>query len=148
MACTVIPVSLHSHGADQLHFAVCRHAAQWFAFQLSLSTNLFSLPQYAVLISVPKVFNGCCKFPKQHQCGCLGALCRAKCKKYDQQSSMEETLQELERPAAAESEQSSSEEDGASAVVQRTPSTVTTLRKYCGQLNAYTACSLQHALVM
>ena len=52
-------------------------------------------------------------------------FCRAKCKKYDQQSSMEETLQELERPAPDEGEPSGLEEDEASAIVQRTPSMVT-----------------------
>lgn len=51
-------------------------------------------------------------------------MCRAKCKKYDQQSSMEETLQELERPVAEECEPSGLDEDGASAIVQRTPSVV------------------------
>ena len=50
--------------------------------------------------------------------------CRAKCKKYDQQGSIEETLQELERPAADDTELSGTEEDQASAMVQRTPSTV------------------------
>ncbi len=50
--------------------------------------------------------------------------CRAKCKKYDQQSSIEETLQELERPTADDPEQSGSEEEHATAMVQRTPSAV------------------------
>ena len=54
---------------------------------------------------------------------------------------MEETLQDLERPTAAENEQSSSEEDGASAVIQRTPSTVA-IGNQCQQLYAYTAFSL------
>lgn len=58
---------------------------------------------------------------------CVGGYGRAKCKKYDQQSSMEETLQELERPAANESEQSGPGQDAATAVVQRTPSTVMSL---------------------
>ena len=41
---------------------------------------------------------------------------------------MEETLQELERPAADDSQQSGPEEDGAMALVQRTPSSVMNLR--------------------
>ncbi|KAL0042944.1 hypothetical protein WJX79_004643 [Trebouxia sp. C0005] len=52
----------------------------------------------------------------------LSLLYQAKCKKYDQQSSIEETLQELERPAADDTEQAGSEEQHASAMVQRTPS--------------------------
>lgn len=59
---------------------------------------------------------------------CVGECGRVKCKKYDQQSSMEETLQELERPAADDSQQSGPEEDGETALVQRTPSLVTNLR--------------------
>lgn len=49
-------------------------------------------------------------------------LYQAKCKKYDQQSSIEETLQELERPATDDPEQAGSEEEHATAMVQRTPS--------------------------
>ena len=37
---------------------------------------------------------------------CKTCNCRAKCKKYDQQSSIEETLQELERPVASDAESS------------------------------------------
>lgn len=55
---------------------------------------------------------------------CVGECGRAKCKKYDQQSSMEETLQELERPAADEPQQPGPNEDGTTAIVQRTPSSV------------------------
>ena len=54
----------------------------------------------------------------------LHAVCRVKCKKYDQQSSIEETLRELERPAADDSEQSGAEQDNPSALIQRTPSAV------------------------
>lgn len=57
-------------------------------------------------------------------CDCVVGCGRAKCKKYDQQSSIEETLQELERPVAADSEQSGPDQEGATAVVQTTPSTV------------------------
>lgn len=40
---------------------------------------------------------------------------------------MEETLQELERPAADDSQQPGPEEDGTTAIVQRTPSSVINL---------------------
>ena len=40
---------------------------------------------------------------------------------------MEETLQELERPAADDSQQPGPDEDGTTAMVQRTPSSVINL---------------------
>ena len=44
---------------------------------------------------------------------------------------MEETLRELERPVADDGQQPGPEEDGATALVQRTPSSVTTLHQPC-----------------
>ena len=54
-------------------------------------------------------------------------FCRAKCKKYDQQSSIEEILQELERPVTEDAAQPATDTNGAGAMVQRTPSLVRVL---------------------